>query len=257
MATSSAATWPPTRSEPRSWLATLTDPITYVFQSVGYNLTNDPTSATCGFSASTDLVNKNPDLGPLANNGGPTQTLLPSLHQSGRQAVPLGAKPNGIYVCAGTDQRGVTRPLPGATACTVGAVEADVVVVTNPGNQSSRTGSLEPLTVVATDSSQTAILTWSANGLPSGLSIDTSTGIISGTPTTACTCSVTITATDNADNSATANLTWTVLISPQTVSFLSTPPAEAVVGGTYQPVTASHSGLAVTITLDAGSPAVA
>ena len=43
--------------------ATLTDPITYVFQSVGYNLTNDPTSATCGFSASTDLVNKNPDLG--------------------------------------------------------------------------------------------------------------------------------------------------------------------------------------------------
>ncbi len=46
--------------------------------SVGYNLTDDPSTAnTCNLTSSTDVLGASPQLGALANNGGPTQTLLP------------------------------------------------------------------------------------------------------------------------------------------------------------------------------------
>ncbi len=38
--------------------------------------------------------------------------------------------------------------------------------------------------------------TWSATGLPAGLSINSASGTISGTPTSICACSVTVTVTD-------------------------------------------------------------
>jgi hypothetical protein len=50
--------------------------------------------------------------------------------------------------------------------------------------------------------------TWSATGLPAGLSINSSTGQITGTPSTAGTSSVTVTATGGGSGSAT--FTWTV-----------------------------------------------
>ena len=46
--------------------------------SAGYNLTNDATGTACGFTAATDLVNKNPLLGPLAANGGPRRPCCPA-----------------------------------------------------------------------------------------------------------------------------------------------------------------------------------
>ena len=45
--------------------------------SATYNLTNDPTGTACGFIQSTDLWNKNPLLGHLASNGGPTRPCCP------------------------------------------------------------------------------------------------------------------------------------------------------------------------------------
>src|SRR6201999_1004946 len=56
----------------------------------------------------------------------------------------------------------------------------------------------------------TAPYTWTATGLPAGLSINASTGTISGTATTAGTSSVTVTATDSASHSGTASFSWTV-----------------------------------------------
>jgi CSLREA domain-containing protein len=80
--------------------------------SLGYNLADD---ASCGFFATGDLVVADAMLGPLADNGGPTEThaLLP-----GSPAIDAGS-----VNCPppSTDQRGVPRPQ--GAACDIGAVE--------------------------------------------------------------------------------------------------------------------------------------
>ncbi|WP_410676596.1 M4 family metallopeptidase [Amycolatopsis sp. cmx-4-68] len=82
------------------------------------------------------------------------------------------------------------------------------VTVSNPGNQSTVTGAAVNLPLSA--SGGTAPYTWSATGLPAGLSINASTGTISGTATTAGTSNVTVTAKDAAGKTGTASFTWTV-----------------------------------------------
>ncbi|GAB7188467.1 putative Ig domain-containing protein [Kitasatospora sp. Ki12] len=92
----------------------------------------------------------------------------------------------------------------GGTGGTSGTVS-----VTNPGAQSTAAGSAASLQPTANDTAG-GTLTWSAGGLPAGLSINAATGLISGTPTTAGTSSVTVTATDSTGVSGTAAFTWTV-----------------------------------------------
>ena len=82
------------------------------------------------------------------------------------------------------------------------------VTVSNPGNQSTTTGSAVNLPLSA--SGGTAPYSWTATGLPAGLSINASTGTISGTATTAGTSNVTVTANDSASHSGTASFSWTV-----------------------------------------------
>ncbi|CAN5528624.1 hypothetical protein BH24ACT20_BH24ACT20_02700 [soil metagenome] len=79
--------------------------------SQGNNVSSD---ASCGFTTSTDKQSTNPKLGPLANNGGPTDTraLL-----SGSPAIDAGANAG----CPATDQRGVARPQ--GPRCDIGAFE--------------------------------------------------------------------------------------------------------------------------------------
>ena len=79
-----------------------------VITSGGHNIDQD---GGCGFAAAGDLSGVDPRLGPLLNNGGPTQThaLL-----AGSPAVNAG----GAGVCPATDQRGLPR-----TACDIGAFE--------------------------------------------------------------------------------------------------------------------------------------
>jgi serine protease len=84
----------------------------------------------------------------------------------------------------------------------------NTVTVTNPGNQTSTVGSAVSLQISASDSAG-ASLTYSASGLPAGLSISSS-GLISGTPTTAGTSSVTVTAKDSTGASGSTSFTWTV-----------------------------------------------
>ncbi|MFG3287893.1 putative Ig domain-containing protein [Streptomyces sp. NPDC048179] len=97
----------------------------------------------------------------------------------------------------------------GTTAFTSGTSTGNTVTVTNPGSQSTTTGSSVSLQISATDSAS-ATLTYSASGLPTGLSISSSTGLISGTASTAGTYSVTVTATDSTGASGSASFTWTV-----------------------------------------------
>jgi hypothetical protein len=111
--------------------------------SAGYNLTNDTTGSVCSFTAATDLVDKNPALGPLASNGGPTQTLLPGAKSPAADVIPKTTTLRGVTVCPSTDQRGDARPGHGETRCTIGAVEASL---TSPTTTSV---TLSPTTVTA------------------------------------------------------------------------------------------------------------
>ncbi len=86
---------------------------------------------------------------------------------------------------------------------------ANTVSVTNPGNQAATAGSPVSLAVSASDSGGSS-LTFAATGLPSGLSIAAGSGLISGTPTTAGTSSVTVTATDTTGAGGSASFSWTI-----------------------------------------------
>jgi Putative Ig domain/Ricin-type beta-trefoil lectin domain len=89
----------------------------------------------------------------------------------------------------------------------------DTVAVTNPGNQSTYQNSTLSLTVGGT-SSKKHTLTWSATGLPSGLTIAPATGIISGKITAAARANpyqVIVSASDTTGAFGWAPFTWTVL----------------------------------------------
>lgn len=97
-----------------------------VLTSAGHNLDMD---GTCNLTGPGDLARTDPRLGPLFDNGGPTQThaLLP-----GSPGIDAGDPAD----CPTTDQRGAPRP-PAAAAgagarCDIGAIEAGAVVPPGP-----------------------------------------------------------------------------------------------------------------------------
>ena len=86
----------------------------------------------------------------------------------------------------------------------------NTVTVTNPGSQTGTVGTAASVPIHAADSAAGQTLSYSATGLPAGLSISSSTGLISGTPTAAGTSSVAVTARDTTGASGSATFTWTV-----------------------------------------------
>jgi CSLREA domain-containing protein len=91
--------------------------------STGHNLDS---GSSCGLSGPGDIVNEDPGLGPLQDNGGatPTQALLagsPAIDTGGTDCPPPS-----------TDQRGFTRPADGngdgVASCDIGAYEANAVM---------------------------------------------------------------------------------------------------------------------------------
>jgi Putative Ig domain len=87
------------------------------------------------------------------------------------------------------------------------ASTTSALAVANPGNQSTTVGHAVSLTVSA--SGGTPPYTWTAT-LPPGLTISSSTGVITGSPTTVGATTATVQAKDSAGHVATATFTWTV-----------------------------------------------
>jgi hypothetical protein len=102
------------------------DNCTGVIASNGYNLED---GGTCGLSASGDIANTSPQLGPLQDNGGPTytQALLPG-------SPALDTADN--TACYWRDQRGAQRPVDndedGTAICDIGAYEGPPPVAPQP-----------------------------------------------------------------------------------------------------------------------------
>jgi CSLREA domain-containing protein len=83
--------------------------------------------STCGFTDSGSKETTAVDLGKLADNGGPTDTLVPT--STTAPEVNTGTSTG----CPATDQRGVTRPQ--GSACDIGAVElAPPTAATGPSS---------------------------------------------------------------------------------------------------------------------------
>jgi O-glycosyl hydrolase len=86
----------------------------------------------------------------------------------------------------------------------------NVVTVTNPGTQSGTVGTAASLQIKASDSAAGQTLSYAATGLPAGLSISSSTGLISGTPTTAGNNTVAVTVTDGTGASGMVSFAWNI-----------------------------------------------
>lgn len=94
--------------------------------------------------------------------------------------------------------------LPGGTPA------GNTVTVTNPGSRTATVGTPLSLQIQATDSAAGQTLSYTATGLPAGLTINAATGLISGTPTTVQTVNVTVTVKDTTNASGTATFALAV-----------------------------------------------
>jgi hypothetical protein len=119
-----------------------------------------------------------------------------------RDTLTADATPN---VITGTGTGSPNLLLRTAGTVPVGSAAPTVV---DPGEQTGTRGRAVTLPMSATGG--TAPLQWSASGLPAGLTIDASSGTITGTPSVVTTRTVTVTATDADTQSGSVSLRWTI-----------------------------------------------
>lgn len=91
-----------------------------VLQTGGYNL-SDGTGCGGVFTGPGDLINQTLTMGALANNGGPTFTMLPAAGNPAIDHIPSGSCFDFPY-----DQRGGGRPF--GSGCDSGAVEVGATI---------------------------------------------------------------------------------------------------------------------------------
>ncbi|MFF1605735.1 M4 family metallopeptidase [Streptomyces mirabilis] len=137
-----------------------------------------------------------------------TSYMTSSTNYAGARTAALNAA-TALYGASSTQYAGVANAFAGINVGSHVTPPSSGVTVTNPGSQSSTVGTAVSLQISAS-STNTGTLSYAATGLPTGLSINSSTGAITGTPTTAGTYSSTVTVTDSTGATGTASFTWTV-----------------------------------------------
>src|ERR1039458_6968822 len=200
----------------------------YSGSNAGYNA-NDPTTSYRFTTAMIEgganqwaILGGNAQSGSLATDFSGVRP--PGYNPMKKQgAIILGTGGDNSKGSDGTFYEGVmTSGFP--SAATASAVQANIVAagydstvssgntvtVPGPGNQTGTVGTAASLQIHASDSASGQTLTYSATGLPAGLSISTATGLVSGSPTAAGSSTVTLTARDGTGATGSATSTWTI-----------------------------------------------
>jgi hypothetical protein len=206
-------------------IATAFDAFAFLFPNVSPPASATPTVTVTNPGSQTSALNAAASLKIQASDSATGKTLSYSATD-----LPLGLSISsstgavtGTPTMAGSYTTTVTvNDGSGASSVnfdwTVGTT-GNTVTVTNPGNQTAATSTAVSLQIKATDSATSQTLTYGATDLPAGLSISSSTGLISGaTSTTTGTSSVTVTATDTTGAKGTASFTWTVSTTGNTIT---------------------------------------
>ncbi|RZN13686.1 autotransporter outer membrane beta-barrel domain-containing protein, partial [Bradyrhizobium sp. Leo121] len=179
-------------------------------------------------------------------------------------AVTSGSLPSGLLLDPSTGKISSTPTTPSNSGFTITATDANratgsaayTLTISAPGalSLSPVAGALGGGTIgvaynqTVTASGGTAPYGYAvtSGSLPAGLSLDPSTGKISGTPTAASNSSFTVTATDA--NRTTGSAGYTIAISASAASFTFTPPAgslpEAMAGEEYRQSLSAKGGAA-------------
>ena len=182
---------------------------------------NDAKASFSNFGTCTDLFAPGVNITSSWNtNDSATNTIsgtsMASPHVAGGAALWLANHPTDnpaavqAALIANSTPNKITNPGTGSPnrLLYTGSTAPGGVTVANPGTRTSTVGQAASLQLTATGG--TAPYTWSATGLPPGLSIGSSTGLISGTPSTAGTYTVNATATATAGGSGSTSFTWVV-----------------------------------------------
>lgn len=154
------------------------------FRWSSYDLEDDG-GASCGFAAANhDIVGPDPQLGGLAANGGPTETMALSL---GSAAIGDGNCAEGVWgLSAAVDQRGHSRRFAARGVCDIGAWDSGGsetgLMVDTVAVPAGAVGQPYRMTLHASGGVG-GPYTWSATSgmLPPGLTLSPA-GVISGTP---------------------------------------------------------------------------
>lgn len=142
-------------------------------------------------------------LQPVSVSGVTNTFNLVAVH-SGKCIVPTGDSTANDTLLVQLPCSGATTRVWRLPAYTSGGSGGNTVSVTNPGTQTTTVGAAVSLQMTASDSASGQTFAYSASGLPAGLSISSS-GLISGSPTTAGTSGVVVTAKDGTGASGTAD----------------------------------------------------
>ncbi len=167
------------------------------------------TSATVTLSATDPDANSVaysaiglPTFASLLDNGDNTAslTLIPLAGDAGAYTLTITVTDNGLPALSASQVVNVV----------VNTATNQLPVVTNPGDQISVEGDTVSLTIVASDADGDSLV-YSASGLPSGLSINTTSGVISGVVLAGAVSNYvsTVTASDGIGNS-TVSFNWSV-----------------------------------------------